>query len=359
VTLSNNQCSMNAGTMSVTASGPNLLMSLPAMFTAAYTGAKSVYMYAAGSSGNSGWQQMGTWTVPASTPEPASVTPSSGSGLQQTFALQYSDPLGATDLVSAWVWFTSNFNTASAANSCLVYYGSGTNLLSLLNDAGTVWLSAPPGSAVTLSNSACSINVAGATVTLSGTNSIVSLPVTFTPGYAGAKSIYMYAAGSSANSGWQALGSWTVPAVSTPEPASVTPSSGSGLQQTFALQYSDPLGTSDVTSAWVWFTSNFNLTSAANACLVYYARATNLLFLLNDAGTVWSSATLGAAVTLSNSQCSVNVAAATAAQQGTLLTVNAPVTFTAGYAGLKGVYMYVAGSSGNSGWQAMGSWTVP
>jgi hypothetical protein len=41
-----------------------------------------------------------------------------------------------------------------------------------------------------------------ATVTTSGTNLTVSLPVTFTAAYAGAKTTYMYAAGSSANSGF-------------------------------------------------------------------------------------------------------------------------------------------------------------
>jgi hypothetical protein len=64
---------------------------------------------------------------------------------------------------------------------------------------------------VTLSNSQCSLNVAAATVISSGTNLTLDLPVTFTTAYAGAKTTYMYAAGSAANSGWQALGSWIVP----------------------------------------------------------------------------------------------------------------------------------------------------
>ena len=156
------------------------------------------------------------------------------------------------------------------------------------------------------------------------------------------------------------MGSWTVPAGSAPAPVSVTPSSGSGASQTFALQYADSLGATDLATVWVWFTSNFNTVSSANSCLIYYARATNQLFLLNDAGTAWSSpVTPGVAVTLSNSQCSVNAAAASVIASGTNLTVNLPVTFAAGYAGAKGAYMYAAGSSANSGWQAMGTWTVP
>jgi uncharacterized repeat protein (TIGR01451 family) len=362
VTLSNSQCSINMAAASVTPSGTNLTVNLPVTFTAAYAGTKSTYMYAAGSSANSGWQAMGTWTVPATVAAvtAASVTPNSGSGAQRTFALQYADSLGAADLSTVWIWFTSNFNTATSANSCLAYYARAANQIFLLNDAGTAFTSAAPGAAVTLSNSQCSMNAAGASVTPSGTNLTVNLPVTFAPGYAGTKSIYMYAAGSIANSGWQAMGTWTVPATVTAVSAvSVTPNSGSGAQQAFALQYADSLGATDLSTVWVWFTSNFNSVSSANSCIAYYARATNQLLLLNDAGEAYSSATPGAAVTLSNSQCSINMAAASATPSGTNLTVNLPVTFTAAYAGTKSTYMYAAGSGANSGWQSMGTWTVP
>jgi hypothetical protein len=39
----------------------------------------------------------------------------------------------------------------------------------------------------------------------------LNLPVTFTAAYPGAKSIWMFAAGSTAASVWQSMGSWTVP----------------------------------------------------------------------------------------------------------------------------------------------------
>jgi uncharacterized repeat protein (TIGR01451 family) len=359
-TLGNSQCSINMAAATVTTSGTNLTLSLPVTFTAAYAGAKTTYMYAGGSSLNSGWQTMGSWTVPATSgpPTTVSVTPVSGSGIQQTFVFQYADPLGATDLTSAWVWITANFNPALP--SCLVEYARAANQLYLYNDAGTGWLApATPGAAGTLSNSQCSINMAAATVTTSGTNLTLSLPVTFTAAYAGAKTTYMYAGGSSANSGWQTMGSWTVPAiVTTVSAVSVTPSSGSGLEQTFALQYADPLGATDLTTVSAWFTSNFDPAAPSNSCLVYYVRATNLLFLYNDAGTGWlAPATLGAAGTLGNSQCSMNVAAASVTTSGTNLTLSLPVTFTTAYTGAKTTYMYAAGSSANSGWQTMGSWT--
>jgi len=83
------------------------------------------------------------------------------------------------------------------------------------------------------------------------------------------------------------------------------------------------------------------------------------LFLYNDAGASGTSATLGTAGTLSNSQCSINAGTATVTTSGMNLTLNLPVTFTAAYAGAKSVYMYAAGSSAASGWLPMGSWTVP
>jgi hypothetical protein len=70
-----------------------------------------------------------------------SVTPSSGSGLQQMFALHYADPAGATDLATVWVSFTSNLNTASAVSSCEAYYSRAANQLYPNNDAGTSWYS--------------------------------------------------------------------------------------------------------------------------------------------------------------------------------------------------------------------------
>ena len=362
VTLSNSQCSTNVAAASVTASGTGLTLNLPVTFTAAYAGAKSTYMYAAGSSANSGWQMMGTWTVPATVAAvtTVSVTPNSASAAQQTFALQYADTLGATDLSAVWVWFTSNFNTVSSANSCIAYYARATNQILLINDAGTAYSSAAPGSAVTLSNSNCSINAAAASVTPSGMDLTLNLPMMFAAGFAGTKSVFMFALGSSGNSGWQNMGNWTVPLSSAPVPVSVTPGSGSGLSQTFALQYADPLGATDLTNLWVWFTSTFNTVTSANSCIAYYVRTTNQVNLINDAGTaILSSAAPGAAVTLSNSQCSINAAAATVVPSGNNLTVNLPVTFTAGYAGAKGIFMFASGLSANSGWQSMGTWTVP
>jgi hypothetical protein len=135
------------------------------------------------------------------------VSPASGSGLQQSFTFHYSDGAGATDLSTMFVWFNATFS--AAANSCFIEYSRPGNTLYLLNDAGAAWSSATVGSGGILANSQCSINANTTSVSLSGTDLTLTLPVTFTAAYGGAKNVYLYAAGSSANSGWQTLGTWT------------------------------------------------------------------------------------------------------------------------------------------------------
>jgi hypothetical protein len=107
------------------------------------------------------------------------------------------------------VWFTPAFG-GSVANRCLLYYEHSSNLLRLIDDAGTAWLPGTPGTAGTLQNSQCSINVGATTVVSSGNNVTLSIPMTFTPSFAGAKQVWMYALGSTASSGWQQRGTWTV-----------------------------------------------------------------------------------------------------------------------------------------------------
>ena len=61
-TLPNSQCSLDMGTTTVGLAGNNLTLTAPLTFKAGYTGVKQVWMYGAGGAGNSGWQQLGSWT---------------------------------------------------------------------------------------------------------------------------------------------------------------------------------------------------------------------------------------------------------------------------------------------------------
>src|SRR6185295_1653037 len=101
-------------------------LNLRVTFKSAFAGAKSVAMYAVNYSGaNSDWQIRGTWTATASVVTADAVTPASGSGAIQTFALQFSDSAGFGDLAATWVWFTTAFG--SVANTCVAYYEPATD----------------------------------------------------------------------------------------------------------------------------------------------------------------------------------------------------------------------------------------
>ena len=255
-----------------------------------------------------------------------SVTPNAGSGMSQTFALQYSDMAGASSLQEVWVWFT--VSTASSVSSCVLYYAPVANQVALYANDGATPLTAAPGAATTLQNSQCSLNVAGVTVSQSGNNLTLTVPMTFQTSYAGAKNIYLYAADvSGANTGWVRETTWTVPSSGsgTPLVVSVTPGNGTGLTQSFTLQYSDTAGASELQKVWAWFT--VSTASSVSSCVLYYAPVANQVALYANDGATPLTAAPGAATTLQNSQCSLNVAGVTVSQSGNNLTLTVPMTF--------------------------------
>ena len=93
------------------------------------------------------------------------------------------------------------FNKVTSANSCILYSRGPRTSCSSPTTAGTSGSSspAPPGTALTLSNSKCSVNVGEPSVTASGADLILNPPVTFTSSYDGSKSIYVYAASARGN----------------------------------------------------------------------------------------------------------------------------------------------------------------
>ena len=151
---------------------------------------------------------------------------------------------------------------------------------------------------------------------------------------------------------------WTIgPALASVSVVSAAPSSGTGLTQTFTLQYNDSLGAADIATAGVRFAATSNGT--ANSCSLSYNRSSGVMSLLDDSGTTWQSASLGSG-TLANSQCAIALSGSTAASSGTTLTLTLPMTFKSMYAGAKNVYMHVASAGGaQTSWTDRGNWIVP
>jgi Beta-propeller repeat. len=150
---------------------------------------------------------------------------------------------------------------------------------------------------------------------------------------------------------------FTFGATGPPTAVSVTPPGSSGASQTFTLVYSDARGFADIN----WVEMNWNATlSTANACYVHYDRSINTIRLSTDAGSGWiGSGVLGSAGILQNSQCLLDVGASSFSGAGGSLTVNLALTFKAGFAGAKNIYMQVQDNANTlTAWQARGTWTV-
>jgi hypothetical protein len=138
---------------------------------------------------------------------------------------------------------------------------------------------------------------------------------------------------------------------------SVTPSSGSGATQTFALQYSHSSGAAELQTVHLAFRPSLE-SSALNTCLIFYDRVANSLFLATDGISDWRSASLGTTATLQNSQCAIAVGSSSVTLAGNTLTLNLAMTFKPVFAGSKHIYMD-AGAAAVNRWPDRGTWTVP
>ncbi|MGP8243954.1 MAG: SBBP repeat-containing protein [Bryobacteraceae bacterium] len=359
--LSNSQCTLSGSGSSVSASGTTLTLTFAITFNSSFAGAKNTYLETTTLEGlNTGWQSRGTWTIPsysAGTPSAVSVSPSSGNGLTQTFTFVFSDTGGAGDLHQQYALFNSS---SSTTNACEVEY-DGSNLY-LLNNAGASW-SGPmaPGSSSSLSNSQCTLGGSGSSASASGNTLTLTLPLTFASSFAGSDNTYMETTTQEGvNTGLVARGTWTVPgtptwSAGTPSAVSVSPSSGSGMNQTFTFVFSDTGGAGDLHLEFILFSTS---PGAAYSCEPQYDGQN--LYLLNDAGSSWLGPMApGSSSSLSNSQCTVSGSASSAALSGTTLTLNLAITFNSSFAGAKNIYMQTYTREGvNSDMLVRGSWTV-
>src|ERR1035438_10086984 len=148
-------------------------------------------------------------------PAPVSVTPNTGSGSSGTFAFAFTDPNGATDISSTQMDVGA---TLSSTGACYFYYARGANGIYLATDAGAWQGPLTIGSAGTLQNSQCSVNVGASSVSASGNTLTLSLALTFTAGFTGAKNVYMEVQNATQVSGWSAQGTWTVTSGGSPSP---------------------------------------------------------------------------------------------------------------------------------------------
>ena len=356
--VSNSQCTLNAGSSSVTTAGNLLTLNATLTFSGTFAGPRNVYLYAAGGNGqSSGWVKEGTWvTVSAGAAAIVSLSPNSGTGTSVTFKAVYSDPNGAIDLNEILLQVNA---TQSGVNACYVYYQPQGNHLYLATNAGA-WItpSLTPGVAGTVSNSQCTLNAGSSSVSTAGNELTLNAALTFSSTVRGTQNVYLYAAGFGAkNSGWVKEGSWEPNGSGAPPTiVSLSPNTGTGPTVTFKAVFADPYGAIDLTELLLQINA---AQSGANACFVYYQPSGNHLYLATNAGAwITPALTPGVAGTASNSQCTLNAGSSSVSMLGNDLTVNVAVTFSSAFVGAKNVYLYAYGLSGQStAWIKEGAWT--
>ena len=219
VTLSNSKCSINMANVKLVNSGNNRVLTLPVVFTQAFTGVQNDYFRVTEKSGNTtGWVQAGAWTVQqvSGTPSLGTVSPTSGTGLNQAFTVSASDTAGAADLASAQLVVN---NSTSLASACAVTYVAAQNVFQLLNDAGSASAGAvAPGQAASVTNSQCTLSGTGSSMQVVGTTLTLVANLYFNPTFASSggvtKTVYTSAtttAGITVTGGLTPMGTWTVP----------------------------------------------------------------------------------------------------------------------------------------------------
>ncbi len=380
-TLQNSQCSVTVETSTLSVVGNSVSLHLSLNYKPSFSslGAGPMKYVSVSAEDNRGKTlsvpQAAMWTF-TSPPSPTliSLTPASGRGSSQTFVLIAYDPLGANDLAS--VEFLVGSST-SFASSCAVTYNARQNLFALASDSGNASAGAlSPGQATTISNSQCTLGGLGSSVQFSGQVLTMAVNLQFSPAFArlgGAATKLTYAlpltvSGLGPSGGMKAMGIWTIaqpPPSGPPAVGAVTPSSGQGMSQSFALSVSDPLGASDLVTVQLLIGSS---TALADACSVTYNARQKVLALTNDAGTGEAGRLApGELKSFANSQCALSGSGSSITLSGSSLTMVVSLRFDPAFARMggsatKNIYarpVSAAGRGPSAGFTLVGAWIVP
>lgn len=306
-----------------------------------------------------------TQAAAGSTPSADSVSPAYSGGASQILVAQFTDADGYQDLDVINVLIN---NYLDGRQACYLAYSRPSNVLYIVADsgnAGQLTGKAMDGTG-TVGNSQCTIFLANSSVVGNGSTLTLTLNFAFTTSFArtnGSKVIYAAARDTSQrNSGWHTMGAHLVPGapVTYPRPLGMSPAMGTGLAQTLTFTFQDQSSALNIQTAWVLFNSNIDST---HACSLAYYRPGNQFYLRPDNGdpAQASVATLGTPTTISNSQCSVNMAGASANISGATLTLIVPITFASpAFSNARNAWLAVQTLAGAvSDWQALGTWIIP
>jgi Divergent InlB B-repeat domain len=301
---------------------------------------------------------------------PTGVVPGAGSGLTQTFTFTFTDSAGYGDLSVLDILINSSLNGVGACYVAFAPASATSGYLYLVDDAADGgYVTGTPmllGSSNSLQNSQCTINATGSSASASGNTLTLTLAITFAPAFAGNQITYMGARNSTQDSGWQALGTWNVPGLTPTGPAvsRVSPGRSASMGQTYAFTFTDTNGYGDLAVLDVLANNFLNGIAACYVAFTPTSATTGYLYLVDDAGdggyAAGSPIALPSSSILQNSQCTIDGSGSSVAASGNSLTLNLAITFSSSFGGNQLFYLAARNNStGNSGWQPVGSVTVP
>ena len=352
--VQNSECVINGTGASFVSAGTTWTLTLPISFKSTFVGARSTFAYINDRAGHTpGWQQIGTWTVPGTAVAPTeTVSPSSGSAASQTFQFTITDTNGSSDIGSAVIIINNGLN---GTNACYIYFDAIRQLVSLASNDGSTW--SQLGTSGSIQNSQCAINSQGSGITASGNNVVLTLPITFPSTFLGGKGIYMLTSSrGSTTSGWQQVGSWTVPGTPVVPAVSLSPTSGTGTTAVLTFTMTDTNGALDIANIVGIINTGLD---GSNACYFFYTNG-GTIQLLADNGQTWLGISPGGSGSIQNSRCTISGTGSSVSISGNSLVLNLGLTFTkANFGGLKNVYVNVSNNeSMSTGWLQKGTWTV-
>jgi hypothetical protein len=312
-------------------------------------------------------------TQSAATLEPIGINHASGSGTTQTFQFTFADPQGYSDIKVMDILINNYLDGQNACYFAVVPSAQATSgYLYLVDDAGDGgYVSGTPmpiPSNGVVQNSQCSIDASQSFLLGDvGINQMeVTLSITFKSPFAGNKIIYTAVRGNAGNSGWQTMGTWNVPGATPPGPSVgfVSPGHTSTTGGVFSFTFTDSNGYQDLSVLDILTNSFLDGISACYLAYVPVSATDGYLYMVDDAGdgryVNGSPMLLSSGGTLQNSQCTINAAQSSASASGNALTLNLAMSFSSNFSGNQVFYLAARNNStGNSGWQSVGSVTVP
>jgi len=289
--------------------------------------------------------------IPVAGDEVERLSPLVGSGPTGTFTATFSHGRGADELYLGYILFlpTSNVVNYVATGSCLVEYNRISHGMRLIDDAGTGWLGPIEGvvigpNAGTLSNSKCTVNVAGSSATRAGNGMTLTVPVVFKNAVSPIMGTFLQALDVKGNwTGMTQFGNWTL-STGTPRPGpsilGVANSTTVGSYAVYTIAAGHTSGASSL--AMITLLLNDSITKGA-PCQALYFPGNNTLNLINDTGSALVSpngVVPGTAGTIANSRCAINTGLASRSATANSVTVTIPLNLqVATFGGEKKVYV--------------------